>query len=85
MHKIVLAKICSGPSLDLTFEDGTSGTLSLGPLIDAGGVFVALRDPATVARVQIGEGGRYVEWPGEIDLCADALWLALREAAGEAA
>lgn len=85
MNIIVRVKISSGPALDLAFADGTSGTFSLRPLIDAGGVFVALRDPETVARVQIGEGGRFVEWPGGIDLCADALWLAIREATGAAA
>jgi hypothetical protein len=24
--------------------------------------------------LKIGEGGRWLEWPGEIDICADALW-----------
>jgi hypothetical protein len=25
--------------------------------------------------VRVGEGGRSLEWPGELDFCADALWF----------
>jgi hypothetical protein len=25
--------------------------------------------------VHVGERGRSIEWPGEIDFCADALWF----------
>src|SRR5207245_2917524 len=39
------------------------------------GVLTALSDPAVFAKVRIGERGRSLEWPGEIDFCADALWF----------
>jgi hypothetical protein len=39
------------------------------------GVFAAITDPAVFAQVRVGERGRSLEWPGEIDLCADALWF----------
>jgi hypothetical protein len=39
------------------------------------GVFAAFADPAFFAQVSLGERGRSLEWPGEIDLCADALWF----------
>jgi len=39
------------------------------------GVFAALADPAVFAQVRVGERGRSLEWPGEIDFCADALWF----------
>ena len=39
------------------------------------GVFAAFADPDFFARVGVGERGRSLEWPGEIDLCADALWF----------
>lgn len=26
-----------------------------------------------IAQVAVGENGRYVEWPGGLDFCADAL------------
>jgi len=39
------------------------------------GVFAALLDPAVFAQVRVGDRGRSLEWPGEIDFCADALWF----------
>lgn len=39
------------------------------------GVFALLADPAVFIRVQIGQRGRSLEWPGELDFCADALWF----------
>jgi len=39
------------------------------------GVFAPLADPVFFARVRVGEGGRSLEWPGELDFCADALWF----------
>jgi hypothetical protein len=45
------------------------------PLIEKGGVFAPLADRTLFAKVRLGDDGRYVEWPGELDLCADALWL----------
>jgi hypothetical protein len=39
------------------------------------GVLAALADPTVFAQVQVGERGRSLEWPGEIDFCADALWF----------
>jgi hypothetical protein len=39
------------------------------------GVFAALADPAVFAQVHVGERGRSLEWPEEIDFCADALWF----------
>jgi hypothetical protein len=39
------------------------------------GVFAAFADPAFFVQVSVGERGRSLEWPEEIDLCADALWF----------
>src|ERR1035437_1566638 len=39
------------------------------------GVFAAFADPAFFVQVSVGERGRSLEWPGEIDFCADALWF----------
>jgi len=43
-------------------------------LIGKGGL-AALADPKVFAQVKVGERGRSLEWPGEIDFCADALWF----------
>ncbi len=39
------------------------------------GVLATVTDPAAFAQVRAGERGRSLEWPGEIDFCADALWF----------
>lgn len=62
-------------AVDLTFADGTAARVDLGAQIAKGGVFGALSDPVVFSRVVIGEGGRFLEWPGGVDLCADALRL----------
>jgi len=58
----------------LTWANGESTVSSFRHLVGEG-VFVALSDPAFFAAVRVGEGGRSLEWPGELDFCADALWF----------
>lgn len=62
-----------GFTLTLRYSDGATLSVSVKPLIDAGGVFTSLREPVVFAQARIGLNGRSIEWPGEIDLCADAL------------
>ena len=59
--------------LRLTYRDGTVYVLDFKPVIAKGGVIAELADPAVFAAVKIGERGRSLEFPGEIDFCADAL------------
>jgi hypothetical protein len=58
----------------LTWANGTATVASFRHLVGKG-IFVAFADPAIFAQVRIGEGGRSLEWPGEVDFCADALWF----------
>src|SRR5437764_12424042 len=58
----------------LTWANGERTVSSFGHLAGKG-VFGALSDPAFFAQARIGEGGRSLEWPGELDFCADALWF----------
>ncbi|MDP9352623.1 MAG: DUF2442 domain-containing protein [Chloroflexota bacterium] len=71
--------------LQLAYRTGEVVEVDLNSLIRQGGVFAALEDPATFAQVTLGTGGRYIEWPGEVDLCADALWLTAHEQSGSEA
>ncbi len=64
----------SGFSIKITWEDGEVSVLSLHETVAKGGVFASLSDPKIFAQLKIGEGGRWLEWPGEVDMCADALW-----------
>ncbi len=64
----------SGHTLRLLFADGHEEVISVERLTQCGGVFKALRDSHLLEQVTVGQGGRYLTWPGDIDLCADALW-----------
>ncbi len=57
------------------FDDGTSGTVELDELAGRG-VFKTWADRRVFESVRITDAGA-VEWPGEVDLCADALYLRL--------
>ena len=58
----------------LTWGNGERTVSSFRHLVGKG-VFTAFSDPAFFARAAVGEGGRSLEWPGDLDFCADALWL----------
>lgn len=74
-HVIRAANVDDHGTLRIEFVDGSHGSISLPALAATGGVFASLTDAATRTHVTIGERGRFLEWPGGIDLCADALWL----------
>ena len=59
--------------LRLRFDDGTSGIVDLNHLAGRG-VFEAWQQPGVFEQVVITPVGA-LEWPGEIDLCPDALYL----------
>ena len=61
-------------SVKLTWANGEMTTHSFRHKIGKG-IFKAFADPVFFAHVQIGDRGRSIEWLGEIDLCADALWF----------
>ncbi len=59
-------------TLTLTFDNGEVREYDCRPLLDFG-VFRSLRDLSAFMRVRVG--ARTVEWPGEIDICPDTLYL----------
>jgi hypothetical protein len=61
-------------TVTLAWANGETTANGFGHLIGKG-MFAALTDPAFFARVHVGERGRSLEWPDEIDFCADALWF----------
>ena len=64
----------SGCRVFLTWANGETTTHDCQRL-SGKGVFRAFRDPAFFAQVRVGGHGRSLEWQGELDLCADALWF----------
>jgi hypothetical protein len=71
--KITQAKALSGHRLELKYETGETGVVDLSTLAGRG-VFSDWNDPNVFNAVQVTPEGA-VEWPGELDLCPDSLYL----------
>ncbi len=74
-HVISHASAKPDYKLHLVYSDGTLVTVDFKPIIERGGIFQPLVDPQFFSQVSVGDRGRYIEWPGGIDFCADALRL----------
>lgn len=59
----------------LRYQDGTEGEVDLSRLAGRG-VFAAWEKEGLVDRVKLGHHGQ-LEWPGDLDLCPDALNVTL--------
>src|SRR5256885_839012 len=73
--RITDAKALPGFRLELRFDDGERGVVDLSSLVGRG-VFAAWQEPGVFEQVSITPQGA-VEWPQEIDLCPDALYMQL--------
>ena len=73
--RLVEVRPGEGYRLWLRYEDGTEGTVDLSDL-GGRGVFEAWENRGVFEAVQITNSGA-LEWPGDIDLCGDALYLRL--------
>ena len=73
--KIVEATPVEDYRLFLRFDDGTSGIVDLSSIVGVG-VFCNWTSPGIFQQVRINEFGG-VEWPGNLDLCPDSLFLKL--------
>ena len=73
MHRIARVEVLEDYRVDLSFADGARGVVDLSDLVGRG-VFAAWKDYAEFRKVRIGDTGELI-WPGEIDLCPDALYL----------
>ncbi|HEX3602419.1 MAG TPA: DUF2442 domain-containing protein [Lacipirellulaceae bacterium] len=71
--KVTHAKALSGHRLELEYETGETGTVDLSALVGRG-VFSVWNDVNVYKAVRVTAEGA-VEWPGELDLCPDALYL----------
>ncbi|MFC1672362.1 DUF2442 domain-containing protein, partial [Planctomycetota bacterium] len=73
MYKITRAEVKEDYKIEITFADGTQGTVDLSDLVGKG-VFAKWKDREYFQGVQIGSSGE-LAWDDEIDLCPDALYL----------
>jgi hypothetical protein len=81
VKKAVQARPLEGYRLWLTFADGVEGEVDLSDLAGRG-VFQAWSNPEIFRAVEVDKSGA-LTWPGEIDLCPDALYLRLTGKAAE--
>jgi hypothetical protein len=68
-------------TLSLQWSDGTKATLDLDELLKDK-AYRPLRNPDVFVRAHIGEWGHSVEWPSNVDLSAELLWLETLSATG---
>jgi hypothetical protein len=73
MRKITRVEVLRAHRLELTFDDGISGTVDLSDLVGKG-VFSCWNDLSVFAQVRIGPSGELV-WNEQVDLCPDSLYL----------
>jgi hypothetical protein len=71
--KIVAAKPLTAFRVELQFDNGESGVVDLSSFAGRG-VFAAWEDSGVFQQVAVSAEGA-LEWPGEIDMCPDALYL----------
>jgi hypothetical protein len=79
-HYIVKIEPKADHKLWIEYEDGESGVVSFCHVIELGGVFATLGQPSVFDQARIGDNGRFIEWPDNVDFCADALWENLKPA-----
>ena len=73
MRRVTKVHVLPDYRLELTFDDGVSGTVDLSTLVGKG-VFALWRDYGAFESVQIGPSGELV-WGDKVDLCPDSLYL----------
>ncbi|MEP7354409.1 MAG: DUF2442 domain-containing protein [Acidobacteriota bacterium] len=72
MHRIVRLSVGPQYTIELWFDDGTSGKVDLASRL-FGPVFEPLRDPLLFSQVRVDEYGA-ICWPNGADLAPDALF-----------
>jgi len=75
LKRITKASPQPGYRVELTFEDGEVVIADFNSVTRRGGVFVPMANPEFFSQVRVEEGGRVLSWPGDLEFCADALWL----------
>lgn len=61
-------------AVHVRFADGTTADVDLGYLLDYGGVFEPLRDPAHFARLKADAEAGTIVWPNGADIAPETLY-----------
>ncbi len=76
MDNIIVRVLADPESLSVTLRWGNGATTVASLRHLAGkGAFTSFDDPTFFAKATVGDRGRSLAWPDDIDLCADALWF----------
>lgn len=60
-------------TLRITYDDGMAISVELEAVIEKGGVYAPLADWDVFSQARPDSRGRAIVWPGDVDMCADAL------------
>jgi Protein of unknown function (DUF2442) len=71
---LIEARPLSGYTVHLRFEDGVAGDVDFSYLLDYGGVFEPLHDPAFFAQVRLDSDGDTIVWPNGTDIAPETLY-----------
>lgn len=73
------ARHIDGYTIHLRFEDGVAGDVDFSYLLDFGGVFEPLHDPAFFAQVRLDSDGDTIVWPNGTDIAPETLYAGARQ------
>jgi hypothetical protein len=74
-----------GCGVHVQFEDGTTADVDLAYLLDYGGVFEPLRDPAYFAQLRADPEAGTIVWPNDADIAPETLYAHARQRSTAAA
>jgi hypothetical protein len=79
------ARPLDGYTVHVRFEDGTTADVDLSYVLNYGGVFEALRDPAYFAQLQADAEAGTIAWPNDADIAPETLYAHAQRPAAAAA
>lgn len=82
---LIEAQALGGYVVHVKFEDGTAADVDLSHLLDYGGVFEPLRDPAYFAQLRADPDAGTIVWPNDADVAPETLYAHARRRATAAA
>lgn len=73
-ENVIVSAVAQGAGiLRLSYSDGKDYLLDMSPLFSQGALMAELSRPEVFSAVEVAAGGRAIEFPGELDFCADSL------------
>ena len=82
---LVEAEPRDGYVVSVAFEDGTAADVDLGYLVEYGGVFEPLKDPAYFAELRADAEAGTIVWPNDADIAPETLYERARRVTATAA